>query len=88
MGQRTHKSKCCIQTKKDIEKSKFCQAGYDTIIGLDKAEILGVQRAIQKRQNDNIIAYTPFSSVRWNMNGPSGKLENQIRITLELLRNK
>lgn len=88
MGQRTNQSTCCIHTKKDVDKSEFCQAGYGIIIGLDTTEILRVQRAAQKGHNDNIIDYTSSSSVGWKMSGPSRSLENHIRITLALLRNK
>lgn len=70
MGPRTNKSKCCIQTEKDLEKSKFCQAGYDIIIGLDKTEILRMQKAAQKGHNDSCFAYTPSSTVRRKIREP------------------
>lgn len=78
MGQRPSKSKSCLQTKKDKEKSEFCQAGYDI-------QAYTKQRATQKRHNDSSIAHTPSSSVRWNVR--EHRAGTDIRSTVELLSN-
>lgn len=85
----TSESKRRIQTIKDIEESKFCQAEYGIVTFVGKTNSETRQKGSQKRHNDNSIPYAPSSSVRWKISGfiREPRAEPNGRINLKFLRN-